>query len=65
MVDGRVRHDWQRTAEVMATIINCHRDPKKGRAVKGSDLVRFADEAEKPLPGTIHDLKRLVQGAKP
>jgi len=57
---------WDRTSAVIAAVVNVHRDPKKGRAVKPSDFNPFA--GSRPRRGirltadNIGVLKKLVKG---
>lgn len=38
MAEARVDHDWGQTANLMALIANCHRDPKKSRPIEASQF---------------------------
>ena len=48
MCEARERSAWQRMSSLMALTANCHRDPKKTRALKPKDFDPFARSA--PLP---------------
>ena len=47
MANRRIRHDWQQTAELIATTINMHRDPSK-RPIRGCDVIDLDGKAEQP-----------------
>jgi len=47
MVDGRSRDEWGRMSALMALTANCHRDPKKTRALRPSD---FDPHAKRSAP---------------
>ncbi|MCG3128257.1 MAG: hypothetical protein CHACPFDD_03134 [Phycisphaerae bacterium] len=42
MADGRSRDEWSRMSALMALTANCHRDPKRSRALKPKDFDPFA-----------------------
>ena len=41
MAEGHGRDEWGRLSVLLALTANCHRDPKKGRAMKPSDYDPF------------------------
>lgn len=51
MADGRSRDEWARMSALMALTANCHRDPKKTRALKPRDFDPFARSAAPPKVG--------------
>lgn len=38
MAEGGDRTEWNRLAVLLALLANCHRDPKKGRALLADDM---------------------------
>ena len=48
MAEGKLRHDWQRTASTMALIANIHRSPGR-RAFRPADFDPFAVTKTAPL----------------
>jgi hypothetical protein len=62
MSEARQEAEWQRTAQSMALLANCHRDPKKTRAFTAQDFMPRT-EPEK-VEGSIHDLKALLPGGR-
>lgn len=53
---------WNHTASIAATIMNCHRDPKKSKAVKPKDLNPYQKEERKHLTaGKLHSMKDLIK----
>ena len=62
MANARIDQTWNHTASVLAMLVNIHRDPRKGRALKPADfhpaLIR---KNSIPLPADITVLKALVR----
>ena len=47
MAEGHGRDEWSRLSGLLALTANCHRDPKRGRALRPSDFDPFGkDRAE-------------------
>ena len=44
MAEGHSRDKWSRLSALLALTANCHRDPKKGRALRPSDFDPFGKE---------------------
>jgi hypothetical protein len=42
MAEGGDRNEWSRLAVLLALLANCHRDPKKGRALSVEDMNPYA-----------------------
>ncbi len=40
MGQGRADAEWQRLSVLLATVVNCHRDPKRGRPARPDDFYR-------------------------
>jgi len=65
MAEARARDEWARMSSLMALIANCHRDPKKTRALRPSDFDPFA-KASRPVPVGIEVLKEVfIEGKVP
>lgn len=43
MAEGAQRERWARESAMLAMLVNCHRDPKRGRPVTPADFDPFAD----------------------
>ena len=56
MAEARGRDGWGRTSALMALMANCHRDPKKTRALRPKDFDPFA-KATKPVKADVSVLK--------
>ena len=54
MAEGHGRDQWSRMSVLLALTANCHRDPRKGRALRPSDFDPFGGE-----PGEV---VRIDQG---
>lgn len=64
MTEGKSRHDWNQTADLLALTANCHRDPKKSRPfVRGDFHPDVAQSAKQPVETTsdISILKVFVE----
>jgi hypothetical protein len=57
MSEARSRADWARTAALLALTANCHRDPKKTRALKPGDFDPFAQRGRADQRSAIDVLK--------
>ena len=57
MAEARQRHDWQIASSVLALLANCHRDPRKSRALRPGDFDPFAPERSEVIPADIGVLK--------
>ena len=44
MAEGHARDEWNRLSTLLALTANCHRDPKKGRALRPDDFDPFGGE---------------------
>jgi hypothetical protein len=53
MAEGGDRAAWARLAVLLALLANCHRDPKKGRAVTADDMDPYALADGRRRTGTI------------
>jgi hypothetical protein len=51
MCEARERSEWSRMSSLMALTANCHRDPKKSRALKPKDFDPFVKSARPPRVG--------------
>jgi len=58
MAEGRAKDEWARTSALMALLANCHRDPKRTRALKPSDFDPFAKRSA-PIPVDMASLKAV------
>jgi len=58
MAEGRAKDDWTRTSALLALLANCHRDPKRTRALKPSDFDPFAKRSA-PIPIDMANLKAV------
>ncbi len=56
MAEAKARDEWSRTSALMALIANCHRDPKKTRALRPADFDPFAQQT-RPIKVGIEVLK--------
>jgi hypothetical protein len=45
MAEGHGRDEWGRASVLLALVANCHRDPKKGRAMRPDDYNPFGKDA--------------------
>ncbi len=63
MADGRSRAEWARMSALMALTANCHRDPKRSRALKPKDFDPFA-RAAPPLRVGVDIPKDVFIGQK-
>lgn len=63
MAEAKARHDWARSAALMALIANAHRDPKKTRPFSPKDFSPVApDRRRSPIPTPkTKDLRILKQ----
>ena len=58
MAEARAKDEWARTSALMALLANCHRDPKKTRALRPSDFNPFAKRPA-PIPIDMDSLKAV------
>lgn len=63
MADARSRDEWSRTSSLMALLANCHRDPRKSRALTPRDFDPFAASETKVTVG-IGVLKDVFVGKR-
>ena len=56
MSEAHARAAWARTSALMALVANCHRDPKRTRALRPSDFDPFARRGS-PVKADITVLK--------
>lgn len=55
---------WNHTASILATVMNCHRDPKKSKTIKAEDLLPddYREEKDKHLSASkLHGMKNMIQ----
>lgn len=64
MCEARQRDAWARMSALLALTANCHRDPKKSRALKPGDFDPFARPAE-PVVTDMATLKAMFTRGKP
>ena len=51
MAEARSREEWNHTSAVLALLANCHRDPKKTKAMKPADFhPHLGRKRPAPLP---------------
>ncbi len=58
MAEARAKDEWARSSALMALLANCHRDPKKTRALRPSDFDPFAKRPA-PIPIDMDGLKAV------
>jgi hypothetical protein len=63
MAEARIRDEWARTSSLMALLANCHRDPKRSRALRPSDFDPFARPG-KPVKADVSVLKDVFINRK-
>ena len=52
MAEGKRRHDWDQTSNLLALLANCHRDPKKTRPFTWQNFHPMeAESATRPCKG--------------
>ena len=49
MVEGKGKFEWNRTASLMALMVNLNRDPRKGKAASPNDFNPFAPKEPVPV----------------
>ena len=49
MVEGQGKFEWNRTASLMALLVNLNRDPRKGKAASPKDFNPFAPKEPVPV----------------
>ncbi|MBP7747049.1 MAG: hypothetical protein KA383_13055 [Phycisphaerae bacterium] len=65
MAEARAKDEWARSSALMALLANCHRDPKKTRALRPSDFDPFAKRPA-PIPIDMDSLKAVfLEGFSP
>jgi len=61
MAEGHGRDEWGRLSVLLALTANCHRDPKKGRALKPSDYDPYRREPGKAVQVNSENIGTLKQ----
>jgi len=61
MAEGHGRDEWGRLSVLLALTANCHRDPKKGRALKPSDYDAFRRELDEVVEVDRENIGTLKQ----
>lgn len=49
MVEGKGKFEWNRTASLMALMVNLNRDQRKGKAASPNDFNPFAPKEKVPV----------------
>lgn len=72
MAEGRLTHDWNRTADGLALLANIHRDPKRRHRPFGrEDFHPLAHRRQSPIQArpdmtiNIRDLGSILPGIRP
>lgn len=60
MAEARKREAWQHTANLLAMLVNCHRDPKKSSAAKPKDFDPYARRNQRVLRKASVDVLKDV-----
>jgi len=61
MAKGHGRDEWGRLSALLAWMANCHRDPKKGRALKPSDYDPYGREPGEVVEVNSENIATLKQ----
>jgi len=61
MAEGHGRDEWSRLSVLLALTANCHRDPKKGRALKPSDYDPYGRESGEVVQVNSENIGTLKQ----
>jgi len=60
MAEGRLKHNWDETATLLASLGNLFRDPRRGSPLRASSFNPYRQERQKPERVKLRDLKEML-----